>query len=306
MLKAYSNKDKRIKFFSQENTGPSAARNNGIKHVTGKYVYFLDSDDYLEKNAFEKIVTEMQKGYDMVSFNYIREYENGVILRYSQFVQGEYLFQNQEMLYQFICSKFLFYDFGWEGWNRVFRKDIIDKHNIRYDERSRIGEDMCFSLCYMLHSKSYKIIQDRLYHYVKRKDTLLEKSKTANNFSIFENMTQIVRQHIQISPLTSSVLLSIAVEFIEIEVNRLRSRNISDYQISKMAYKSLTKEMIALLQKFITEKKCKHWIGNDLYERLRYDAKLCVSNGALFKLFPFYIRLSIYNLIRKIYYQFVG
>ena len=56
----YANKDKRIIVLSQENVGSSGARNNGLKHASGEYVQFLDSDDSLEKNALEISVKEME------------------------------------------------------------------------------------------------------------------------------------------------------------------------------------------------------------------------------------------------------
>lgn len=55
ILKEYAEKDERISIYTQENQGVSIARNNGIKHATGEYLYFFDSDDILEENVLEKI-----------------------------------------------------------------------------------------------------------------------------------------------------------------------------------------------------------------------------------------------------------
>ena len=51
ILKEYQNNDERFIIINQENSGPGAARNRGIKEAKGKYTYFLDSDDYLELDA---------------------------------------------------------------------------------------------------------------------------------------------------------------------------------------------------------------------------------------------------------------
>lgn len=53
VLEKLAKNDPRIKIYSQRNQGSSTARNNGIKYATGEYIYFMDSDDYLKKNALE-------------------------------------------------------------------------------------------------------------------------------------------------------------------------------------------------------------------------------------------------------------
>lgn len=55
ILEEYKDKDSRIKIFSQENQGQGAARNYGLNEVSGKYTYFMDSDDILELNALKEL-----------------------------------------------------------------------------------------------------------------------------------------------------------------------------------------------------------------------------------------------------------
>ena len=55
ILKRYANNDSRIKIISQKNKGAGAARNVGIENAAGEYVYFMDSDDYLNADAFERL-----------------------------------------------------------------------------------------------------------------------------------------------------------------------------------------------------------------------------------------------------------
>lgn len=70
ILTAYSLQDERIKVFTQSNEGQSKARNKGLLHATGEYIYFIDSDDLLEKNALEACYTLAQKEcLDMVYFD---------------------------------------------------------------------------------------------------------------------------------------------------------------------------------------------------------------------------------------------
>lgn len=73
----FRNKDSRIKVINQKNGGLSAARNAGLEIATGKYVTFLDSDDWLDKETYEKMMDLIvQENADMATFGFIREYKN--------------------------------------------------------------------------------------------------------------------------------------------------------------------------------------------------------------------------------------
>ena len=68
----YASRDERINVISQENKGLSGARNTGLKHAKGKYIYFMDSDDYLEVNALERMYSAAEeKSADIVFFKLI-------------------------------------------------------------------------------------------------------------------------------------------------------------------------------------------------------------------------------------------
>lgn len=67
ILNNYREKDKRIKVYSKSNEGLSSARNEGIRHCTGDWVAFVDSDDWLHKEYFSTLLTiQNSKNYDIV------------------------------------------------------------------------------------------------------------------------------------------------------------------------------------------------------------------------------------------------
>lgn len=77
ILETYSLQDKRIKVFSQANKGQSQARNKGLLHATGEYIYFIDSDDLIEENTLEVCYTLAQeKSLDIVYFDAIKIYSH--------------------------------------------------------------------------------------------------------------------------------------------------------------------------------------------------------------------------------------
>ena len=70
ILQEYEKRDNRISIISQDNRGASRARNIGIQHAKGKYIYFLDSDDYLAHDALEMLVNTMETGnLELLLFN---------------------------------------------------------------------------------------------------------------------------------------------------------------------------------------------------------------------------------------------
>lgn len=63
---------KNFLYLKKENGGVSSARNIGLKNASGKYVFFLDSDDYLEKDSIRILLDNCKSNYDMVSFNHYK------------------------------------------------------------------------------------------------------------------------------------------------------------------------------------------------------------------------------------------
>ena len=77
----YALTDKRVKVFSQKNQGPAAARNNGVRHSRGDYIFFLDADDFIDKNSL-KILIEAANQYqpDLVMGNFSKRENDGQIM----------------------------------------------------------------------------------------------------------------------------------------------------------------------------------------------------------------------------------
>jgi glycosyltransferase involved in cell wall biosynthesis len=78
ILDEYQNMDSRIRIISQENRGLSGARNTGMEHARGEYIYFIDSDDYLERDALEELYSiSQQKNSDLIIFKLVNFDEEG-------------------------------------------------------------------------------------------------------------------------------------------------------------------------------------------------------------------------------------
>lgn len=157
--------DSRIVSLHTENRGSGPARNHGIEHATGRYIYFPDADDYLEPNAIAILVEAMRDGEcDLVVFGFKNVNQNGKELsvkRYSETVRSGNVIRNDYSPYMTTSS-----EYGIQGapWNKFFALNVIKKHKIEYPPLRR-HQDEGFIARYMCHSQKVHFIEDVLYTY---------------------------------------------------------------------------------------------------------------------------------------------
>ena len=172
----YAAVDNRVRVIHQANGGVSRARNAGLDTAVGKYIYFCDGDDYIEKELLSDAVRAMD-GYDMVVFNTVFIKDDTEVNEYSILQKSDYHVNSNRWNEPKYRSWFLAWDFfdwnnfGFSVWCRLFRKDIIDRYNLRFPEDVVITEDVCFIFCYLLHTRSLLTIPGAYYYRVERSDS---------------------------------------------------------------------------------------------------------------------------------------
>lgn len=98
IINEFAKKDNRIIVINQENKGVSDSRNAGLKKVTGTYITFVDSDDWLDNNSCEEMINYLiSNNADIAMFGYIREYENNSIPK-ALFNENERVFNKEEIM----------------------------------------------------------------------------------------------------------------------------------------------------------------------------------------------------------------
>lgn len=161
---ALSKKDARIMVVHKSNGGLSSARNCGIEKATGKYITFLDSDDYVSPTAYEELLEVMDDEYSVACMNYVRVNESGVIYPKREvhatvetITAEEYL---KELLLHIgdvsVCTK-------------LFPREIIA--NKRFDE-NRLNEDLLFMTEIVSHIKSVVFTGKIGYFYLTRQGSI--------------------------------------------------------------------------------------------------------------------------------------
>ena len=172
----YAAKVGRIRVIHKKNGGQSSARNAGLEAAEGEYICFADSDDIQEPDLLEKVIPRFGSGYEMVAFCF-RTIPRGKrpdpsLVTVLQEEKKVFLNTDEER-YAFLTGPFRRKDIRWELWNRVFRRDIIEKWNVRFpSDRGVYPEDMYFTYCYVAHISKILMIPDVLYEYRLRGDSV--------------------------------------------------------------------------------------------------------------------------------------
>lgn len=191
-----SKKDDRIYVIHKTNGGLSSARNEGLKHSKGEYIYFLDGDDYIEADLLEKTVHYMNCGFDLVCFNYKQVTEFGQLIKNINLDTRKFELSTNEEKLNFFIQVLLKGKIGWEAWNRVFRHDILNKFAISFVDNSRIfAEDLYFNACYCAHISSAICINKPLYNYVQRQGSIMDVDRKKNNIGRFSLLAECVLEH---------------------------------------------------------------------------------------------------------------
>lgn len=148
----YAVKDKRVKVFHKENGGVSSARNVGLDNAKGKWITFIDSDDYIYENTFNLISSHNE---DLLIFNYDVN-RNGTV-RCGESIPSCYnSYPIKKVLDEYIYSELLR-----TPWSKFFKKNIIN--TLRFDKRIAIGEDTLFVLQYLQKCKSLFLFESKYY-----------------------------------------------------------------------------------------------------------------------------------------------
>ncbi len=176
ICKEYAAYDSRVKYIYKQNEGQSITRNRGIEEANGRYLYFMDSDDYVERTFIEDALNKMSiHNADSVIFNYYHVGDGDEIRKETDFLQGSYNIAKQEDRFKFFVTVFLWYKCGFEVWNRIYDANIIKNNDIRFPVfQPVVGEDVCFNLLYFLCAGKVYVSNDRYYYYAHNEGSTMD------------------------------------------------------------------------------------------------------------------------------------
>ena len=169
----YAKKDNRIKVVHKENNGVSSARNTGIDMSKGKYITFIDSDDYIDTDYIETLYKLCTRNDADIAICGVKDEDfDGNVVNESNEIKKK--LNKKEMLKELLSEQHFF----GVCWAKFYKKDIIG--NIRFNENMKIAED--FEFLYKLLDKvnvAYVDTTKKLYHFLIR-----EGSATKSGFNL--------------------------------------------------------------------------------------------------------------------------
>ena len=158
----FEKRDQRIRIFHTSNKGVSHARNLGLDKATGEYIKFVDGDDVLPSDSTRIFIkTIEEKNVDFVISNYTKVLAE--INIYFNQLDRPGIYSNKEYLRNTLKDPGHHY-YG-VVWNKFYRRNIIQKNNIRFIEKAYLGEDFIFNLNYLEYVKNVYVIKKHLYYY---------------------------------------------------------------------------------------------------------------------------------------------
>lgn len=177
-----------VRIIHQNNTGISGARNKGLACASGKYILFVDADDTIQHNLVERAIGKAEdSGADAVFFGYktvVIHNDNRPDSEYTCIPREERVNGNAEVIFRILprfigtsrsdiqewyTTKKLAPDKEFASVFRfLYRKSILDKYGIRFDENILFGEDTIFNSHYLSHCCSFVSINASFYNYHSR------------------------------------------------------------------------------------------------------------------------------------------
>lgn len=185
VLAQYPNRENQVRILHHDsNQGLPAARATGIKAASGKYIMHVDSDDYVESNACERLIEEAERNQaDIIVADYYKNYPDGRIETVTETVNTD----------NFVTDMLTFRN-SWSVWNKLIRRDLYYSPKPIKFARNYMCEDLVIIFQLVMRAKNIQHVPEAFYHYYQNpksavknqdKDTLYRHYQgVAKNFTI--------------------------------------------------------------------------------------------------------------------------
>lgn len=174
ILKEFASKDSRIRIIDNQHQGVAKTRNTGIEQSSGEYIGFVDSDDYIDIDFFEKLYNSATKSNSDIAIASILKHKNFFNIYNAKYTKEETAITIQDKIK--LCEDkkhFFFY-----AWNKIYHSRFIKENNIKFSE-GQIYEDVMFAIKALYYSNKIISVYGTKYHYIEHENSLTKsKDKT--------------------------------------------------------------------------------------------------------------------------------
>lgn len=173
----YAKRDSRVKVIHKENEGVCVARNLGINVSTGDYIFFVDSDDYISKEAISVLLKHVKQiDADITIGNYNIFNQNNEVKQVNTFdeisLEKELLNSPQERYKYFFGNSF-----GIQVWNRLYKSSFIKKNNVMFEKQVYYGEDFLFNMKLFIRNPKICLVDSTTYFYYQNSESITNSYK---------------------------------------------------------------------------------------------------------------------------------
>lgn len=319
ILQKYAAKHKNIRLITQSNSGVSSARNAGIEAAKGKYVMFVDSDDFVEPDMIETLYTYMQNNmpdwllfqlrlYDETtdSFKYVPHWMLPKTLPdFSVYTGHAKLKELLQLPHE--CT------------NKVWRRKILNDNHIRFKTDTRNGEDELFNIEYILAASKFGALKKCFYNYrhPRKGSAVTEIKKSCNPLSLLVMVNHIAAiESAQTLPAVKQAVAGRYIMYIRwilsYPVLEIRDRYTELRQTLKTnksilhRYKKIDEETVATARYIIKHGYFGYVLRRQIKNLLTSPAVQAVKTGGCFVksylLFPWYI-YKTYKMVKHLYHK---
>ena len=190
----YAEKDNRIRVFHIINSGVSAARNLGLKQITGQYVGFVDADDWVEPDMYKHLIVASKEFNVPISVSsYFRNTESKSLPIVNKEKIPSCIISTEHLLF-YSLKRDSYTGFCGYVWNKLFRTDLIKSKCVMFDESVSFGEDALFYTSLVIKNKCKGVFIDKpLYHYSILDTSVSNYDPLSNRNSVFNVYSKIIR-----------------------------------------------------------------------------------------------------------------
>ena len=217
-------------YFYQLNAGVSNARNLGLKKSKGEYIFLLDGDDKLTENAISIMLKHIEmQSFDILLSNFFIENTNKKIKNDLKCPLGLFSIPTFfKSITQFPTTPQLLY-----------KKEIIDKYHIVFDSSIHFGEVFNFTLSFLAHAATIRVINEELFVYVMRSESATHALNPDKELSIIFSINQLIKNGSFLCHYSSFWLsiFSLFITFSYYKYYSLKLFNKSIYNILKIIFK---------------------------------------------------------------------
>ena len=182
-------RDDRFHYYYQPNSGVSSARNTGLEHARGEWLFFLDADDYLPSNSLSILLQSYQEGVDLIIGGY-EVFDNDSSLKYNVDDRVIEILDRDEAIALMYKPKY--YSYLGYIWGKLFKASIIHNYKLSFNPDIVFNEDRLFVTQYIVVCNHVLLMTEPVYHYIEHPTSAIASREMGFNDDYVTDMDAMI------------------------------------------------------------------------------------------------------------------